>query len=199
MVRKIVLSLIVSLVVLGIILFPNGQAAHAANSVVTAGTGHVQSRSVAVLPHCLLGHDDTCYYPCSQVANDNDCTGSDPYSSGCGSDAQVLKSVALGSVGYYDLMWSPRCKSNWVYVATYSGTADMDGFVALNGTAGETSVPYEGYTAYGVYYLWTDMLFAPSTHVESSGVIRTSQGSFGACYNQDQTQPNTACGWGSPW
>ncbi|PRX68445.1 uncharacterized protein DUF2690 [Nonomuraea fuscirosea] len=47
----------------------------------------------------------------------------DPYKSGCGTSARVVKSAKItsrvnGEVGTIKLMWSGRCKTNWIEVKT---------------------------------------------------------------------------------
>jgi hypothetical protein len=49
----------------------------------------------------------------------------DPYRSGCGNSARVVKTAAIksrihGEVGTIKLMWSGRCQTNWTEVKTAS-------------------------------------------------------------------------------
>ncbi|MER6514658.1 DUF2690 domain-containing protein [Nonomuraea sp. NPDC001636] len=49
----------------------------------------------------------------------------DPYKSGCGNSARVVKTAAInsrinGKVGTIKLMWSGKCKTNWTEISTAS-------------------------------------------------------------------------------
>ncbi|NRQ36170.1 DUF2690 domain-containing protein [Nonomuraea sp. NN258] len=52
----------------------------------------------------------------------------DPYKSGCGNSARVVKTAAIkskinGKVGTIKLMWSGRCKTNWIEISTASSVS----------------------------------------------------------------------------
>ncbi|TDC06786.1 DUF2690 domain-containing protein [Nonomuraea longispora] len=57
----------------------------------------------------------------------------DPYKSGCGNSARVVKSAKIksranGTVGTIKLMWSGKCKTNWTEIkvgTTMSGTISV--------------------------------------------------------------------------
>ncbi|MEW9547131.1 DUF2690 domain-containing protein [Nonomuraea sp. NPDC050783] len=57
----------------------------------------------------------------------------DPYRSGCGNSARVVRTAAItsranGKVGTVKLMWSGKCKTNWVEISTgtsMSGTINV--------------------------------------------------------------------------
>ncbi len=150
-----------------------------------------------VKPHCVSGHDGQCYFPCAQLADDNDCTGFDPIASGCTDDAQLLLSATISdyngnSLGVVNLLWSTTCQSNWAQVLTNGEVADLGAIVAYYSTSGWFGA--QEYTLTGTTDAYTNMIYAPTAPTTAIGSIYDPGEGLGGCNTVQQAPGPNGCG-----
>lgn len=103
----------------------------------------------------------------------------DPYRSGCGNSARVVKTAAItsranGRVGTVKLMWSGRCQTNWIEINTVTSGS---GQISLH-TADGRSDTFR-YRAGNRGRHWGDMLWAKDMCAWGSATVQWNGGRGG--------------------
>ena len=103
----------------------------------------------------------------------NYCSGKDPMSSGCASDAYTV-AQAFPGWATIDLRWSPTCKTNWARVYVYPTrtlaggyiTARQDtGYIVSGQIKSVTSLTPQSQT------VWSPMIYSPVRCVKAGAVL----------------------------
>ncbi|MFB4282730.1 DUF2690 domain-containing protein [Nonomuraea sp. MTCD27] len=103
----------------------------------------------------------------------------DPYRSGCGNSARAVKSATIksrahGQVGTIKLMWSGRCKTNWIEIRT--GTS-MRGSISVYAADGRYDT-FRFKAGNGGRH-WGDMLWANNMCAWGSASVQWGGGNGG--------------------
>ncbi|MEO3871244.1 DUF2690 domain-containing protein [Nonomuraea sp. B12E4] len=105
--------------------------------------------------------------------------GQDPYRSGCGKSARVVKTAKInsranGEVGTIKLMWSGVCKTNWVEIRTASSARGTISVYAADGRY--TSFRFKAGNG-GRH--WGDMVWANNMCAWGSASVQWGSGAGG--------------------
>lgn len=118
----------------------------------------------------------------------------DPYQTGCGNSAyevtrarSTINSRMDGKVGTIKLMWSPKCKTNWIEINTITNGS---GHITVRTADGREDV--FRYRAGNNGRHWGNMLYANNMCAWGSATVQWN-GGRGGQNGQGGTDPKKAC------